>query len=91
MSHNRYKIKFERPGSYGSTDTEYMYVDNNVGADCITFYDNYGDVMFSIEEWGKKDMRNQLLILLTHFHAEDHEELEYWNTEDSKKIEDRNK
>jgi hypothetical protein len=65
MSHLRTKIEYEQPGSYGSTEKRMLYCHHNLSADCVTVYDDKGEVIFSYEEWGKRDFYHQLIKLLT--------------------------
>ena len=44
MSHTRVKTTYEVMGSYGGTDIVELYCDHNHSCDCVTFYDNKGNV-----------------------------------------------
>jgi len=91
MSHTRIKIKYEMEAAYGSTEIGTLYADYNNSCDCVTIYNEYGDIEFTSCEWGTKDKATQLIKLLTNFSPEDCDEIEYWTKEDSDKINNRNK
>jgi len=50
MSHYRVKTEYEVEGSYGSVEKRTLYAWHNNSCDIVTFYDEDGDYMFSVED-----------------------------------------
>ena len=54
MGHTRVKTTYSVEGAYGSTKARTLYCHHNHSSDCITFYDENGDVaLMCFEEWEK--------------------------------------
>ena len=50
MSHYRLKTTYQTQGCYGSTETHTLYANHNECADLVTFYDEDGEIMFTVED-----------------------------------------
>lgn len=65
MSHTRLKTTYEAPGAYGSAEIHALYVWHGHSSDCITFYDENGQVsVLNFEEWGNNDKLSAIQNLL---------------------------
>lgn len=57
MSHVRVKTKYNVEGAYGSIEERTLYADHNNSCDIVTFYDQDGNWLLSVED----TMDNNLL------------------------------
>ena len=56
MSHTRVKTTYEVEGAYASTDTKELYCHHNHSCDCVTFFDDKGDVeSMAFQSWSSCD------------------------------------
>jgi hypothetical protein len=44
MSHTKVKTTYQTEGAYGSTETHTLYCHHNHSCDCVTFYNERGEV-----------------------------------------------
>ena len=65
MSHIRCKTKYNKEGSYGSVDTEVLYAHHNLSCDIVSFYDEDGDCILSVDD----TMDNNLLDGINRLYA----------------------
>jgi len=50
MSHIRVKTKYQVQGAYGSTEKRTLYAHHNNSCDVVTFFDEDGTYLFSVED-----------------------------------------
>ena len=65
MSHYRLKTKYNTEGSYGSVDTKTLYAHHNLSCDIVSFYDEDGDCIISVED----TLENNLLNAINRLYA----------------------
>jgi hypothetical protein len=65
MSHIRIKTKYNTEGSYGSTDTKTLYAHHNLSCDIVSFYDEDGECILSVED----TMENNQLDAINRLYA----------------------
>lgn len=54
MSHLRVKTKWEQEGPYGSSIERTLYAHHNGGCDCLTYYNEQGEVqVMAFQSWSK--------------------------------------
>lgn len=91
MSHTRVKTTYNIEGAYGGTEVKTLYCHHNHTCDCVTFYDDDGDVQtMSFSEWcSGNDLWDAMNKLWSPFKNKWGEELkdgvEYYNDIPSKK------
>lgn len=65
MSHIRVKTKYQTEGAYGSIEERVLYADHNNSCDIVTFYDQDGNWLLSVED----TMDNNLLDAINRLYA----------------------
>ncbi len=88
MSSIRVKTEYQVSGAYGSTEKKTLYAKHSNGCDVVTFYDEDGEVIFSVDDTEK----NNLLEAINRLYAPNKhngdlaEGVEYVNVEESKEF-----
>lgn len=65
MSHLRVKTEYQVSGIYGSTETRTLYAHHNNSCDVVTFFDEDGMDIFSVED----TMNNNLMDAIYRLYA----------------------
>lgn len=68
MSHSIFKTQYFESGNYGSVIEKTVYADYDNSCDIVTFYDNDGDTLLTVED----TLDNNILqAMFRIFHADD--------------------
>ena len=65
MSHVRVKTEYQIEGAFGSTEKKTLYAHHNNSCDVVTFFDEDGSYLFSVEDTMNNnllDARNRLFM-----------------------------
>ena len=65
MSHVRVKTEYQIQGAYGSTEKRTLYARHNNSCDVVTFFDEDGTYLFSVED----TMDNNLMDAINRLYA----------------------
>jgi hypothetical protein len=65
MSHVRVKTEYQIQGAYGSTEKRTLYAHHNNSCDVVTFFDEDGTYLFSVED----TMDNNLMDAINRLYA----------------------
>ena len=74
MSHTRLKTTYKESGIWGSVVEKTVYADYNNSCDIVTFYDDDGNVIFSIED----TLAGNLLEAIMKIYEGDEDKFERW-------------
>ena len=68
MSHTRVKGSYSVEIGWGNTESKTVYCHHNHTCDCVTFYDEEGNIMnMSFCETGQRDLWDLILDLMSPF------------------------
>lgn len=87
MSHIKVKTEYQVSGAYGSTEKKTLYAHHNNSCDIVTFFDEDGTYLFSVED----TMDNNLMDAINRLYApnknssELDDNVQYMNTDDKLK------
>jgi hypothetical protein len=80
MSHIRVKTEYQVQGAYGSTEKRTLYAHHNNSCDVVTFFDEDGTYLFSVED----TMDNNLMDAINRLYALD-DNVQYMDADDRSK------
>jgi uncharacterized protein YrzB (UPF0473 family) len=63
MSHVRVKTEYQIQGAYGSTEKRILYAHHNNSCDIVTFFDEDGTYLFSVEDTMDNNLMDAINIL----------------------------
>ena len=82
MSHTRIKTKYyETVDAYGTVQEKTVYADFNNSCDIVTFYDDDGNSILSVEDV----MKDNLLEAIIKLYEGSADDFERWTTDELKK------
>lgn len=82
MSHTRIKTKYyETVDAYGTVQEKTVYADFNNSCDIVTFYDDDGNSILSVEDV----MKDNLLEAIIKLYEGSADDFERWKTDELKK------
>lgn len=67
MSHYRCKTKYNTEGSYGSIDEKILYAHHNLSCDIVSFYDENGTCILSVDDTMENNMLDAINRLYSPF------------------------
>lgn len=83
MSHLTYKTQYQTEGNYGSTEVHTLYVDHNLSNDYVTFYDENGGIILTVEDTIDNNILDAINRLYKLYSNSEKQELldgvEYWH------------
>tara|TARA_R110000868_G_scaffold193686_1_gene438872 strand:+ start:203 stop:472 length:270 start_codon:yes stop_codon:yes gene_type:complete len=88
MSHHRVKTTYNESGSYGSIEKRTIYADHNNSCDIVSFYDEQGDYIFSVEDTVENNLVDAINKLMYPFESGSRElskNIEYYQELPNKK------